>query len=222
MSLDRNAGYKLGKPKEAISIERFNHFLDTKITTAHTSITDKNTQWQHGDIRLGNGKYIEVKGQGINPTKFGGYNFIELGEATNNPIHAAGFDNLKNILGIPNLESMVIRDKNNNMDAPFGSPAMFNVGLTPASNNSVYAYVNNKREDSNEFYIYLYSAKTLLSMVSGAILSGASKISLGAGGANSVTYGITIPVAKAVWQRINNEWVFVGSGNEKAIIAAIA
>lgn len=221
MSLERNAGYAKGKPKEAISIARFTDFLSQKITTDFNIVTDKETQWQFGDIKLGNEKFIEVKGQGINPNKYGGKNFIELGEMTFNEKHSGGFNRLKDILGIPDLENQVISDRNKNVDRPFGSPDMFNVGLTPASNDTMYAYVNNKHDNADEVYIYLYSAKTLLSLVKNAILSD-SKITLGAGGANNVTFGITIPVAKAVWRRVNGEWTFVGSGNEQEIIKAIS
>lgn len=221
MTLSRNDGYKKGKPKEAISIERFSDFLSSKITTDFEHITDKEIQWQYGDILLGNGKYIEVKGQGINPNKYGGKNFFELGEMTFNPKHENGFDRLKDILGIPDLETYVIQDRNKKIDRPFGSPDMFNVGFTPASNNAIYAYVNNKPAQFDEMFIYLYSAKSLLAAVKDAIINKRSPITVGAGGANNVTYGITIPVSKAVWQNKGGEWVFVGIGNEDEIINAI-
>lgn len=214
--MDRNTAYKLGRPKEQKGLDTFKDFATSKLGIDLRFVTDYIENWTKGDYELPNGKYVEVKGQGINPNLFGGNNFIEVGEITNNPLHKDGYEKLSDILGLDiELSEVKVYNKVTKQLEKLGKVENLNISITSLANGSIYSYVNNVEGN----FIYLYSAKTLLEEIKYAI--GNHKLVRGAGNSHKDSLCLFIKTPVAIWEKINGQWVFIGQGNEEAIINSL-
>jgi hypothetical protein len=211
MAITRTEGYKLGVSKEQGALDVFEDFMKHKLNIDVEFVTDKTENWKQGDFKLSNGKYIEVKGQPVDPEKYP-VNFIEIGEITNKPYHTDGFKQLQDVLGLTfPLSDVKVWDKPKNAGYSLGEPYALSVSIASMGNNTTYAYVNQTKE-----IVYLYTAATLLGLLRDALAK--KGIIKGAGKSNEDTLGVLVPNAKAIWKKENGEWKFIGSGEENIIL----
>jgi hypothetical protein len=211
MAITRTEGYKLGVSKEQGALDVFTDFMSQKLNIDAEFITDKTENWKSGDFKLSNGKYIEVKGQPVDPEKYP-VNFIEIGEVTDKPYHANGYKVLEDILKLSSpLSDVKVFDKPKSSYYKLGEPYALSVSIASMGNNTTYAYVNQTKE-----IVYLYTAKTLLNLIRESLVK--RGIVKGAGKSNEDTLGLFVPNATAIWKKINGEWKFIGSGSETAIL----
>jgi hypothetical protein len=214
-TLTRNTAYSKGKPKEQAGLDVFADFIANKLNTTATFSDTYEENWKLGDFKLASGNYIEVKSQPIDPNKYNGQNFIEVCEFTNNSLHADGYDVLNSKLGMcgltKELKEYNVNNRKSGSSVKFGNDNNVSVSITSMFNGSSYAYVNPELE-----YIYIYSAKTLLSEIVKYVNN--KGFSIGSGNSHNQTISVFVPVATAVWKKENGEWNFIGSGDEQTII----
>lgn len=210
MSLTRNEAYRQNAHKETLAVEVFEDFLKAKVSSDYESVEDYYENWTRGDIKLGNGKYIEIKGQPIDPTKYNGMNFVEVAEITSNPKHADGSEKLSIILE-RDISNIKVNNKQTGESGTLGKPDCLNIAITSMSNGTAYAYVNH-----NLGIIYLYSAQKLLGLIKNSIET--KGITQGAGRTHKDTLGVTVPIPVAIWKKENGTWNFIGSGEEEKIL----
>lgn len=213
-TLTRNEAYAKSKAgnKEAKGLQVFNDFMANVLNTEATFITSYTENWQYGDYKLSNGKYIEVKSQPINPYKYA-KNFVELGELTDNTLHADGYNKLESILDLDKpLSEVRVYDKPTKELSKLGTPDALSVSITSMGNGSSYAYVNSSLE-----IVFLYSAKTLLGLINKELKYG-TPIIKGAGDSHKNTLGLLVDNATAAWHKQNGVWTFIGTANEQAVI----
>lgn len=213
MALTRNEAYKQNAKKERLAVAVFEDFLKQKTSGKYEEITDYLQNWMYGDLRLENGKYIEIKGQPIDPTKYNGMNFVEVAEITQNPLHSDGSEKLSIILE-RNVEEINVYNKQTGTKGKLGIQPFLNVSITSMGNGTAYAYVNHQQE-----IIYLYSAKKLLGLIKASIEN--KGMTQGAGRTHKDTLGVTVPIPVAIWKKENGSWNFIGSGDENAILEVL-
>jgi hypothetical protein len=211
--MTRAEGYRIGISKEKYALATFEDFM-SHYQIESTFVTDKDENWQYGDYKLANGKYIEVKGQPVNPDKHP-VNFVELGEITSKDYHRSGFSSLKEMLGVDDLESKSIRNNAKKTWETFGNPECFSFSLKSLSNGSTWAYVN-----SFDNIIYIYSASSLKNGIINAIKNERALVR-GAGKSNEDTIAAFVSLPVAIWRKIDNKWVYTGTGDEKVILQAL-
>jgi len=211
--LTRNEAYRKNAHKENLAVEVFEDFLKSKIKLDYETVEDYLQNWLYGDIKLENNRYIEIKGQPINPKKYNGLNFVEVAEKTQNPKHADGCSKLSEILE-RDISTIKVRNKITNTVEQLGTPQFLNIAISSLYNGTSYAYVNHSEE-----IVYLYSAKKLLSLIKESINT--KGMTQGAGRTHIDTLGVQVPIPVAIWQKENGEWKFIGSGNESAILEAL-
>jgi hypothetical protein len=211
MTITRTEGYKLGVSKEQGALDVFEDFMKHKLNIDAEFVTDKTENWKKGDFKLKNGKYIEVKGQPVDPEKYP-VNFVEIGEITNKPYHTEGYKDLGDILSLSSpLSDVKVLDKSTNARYNLGEPYALSVSIASMGNNTTYAYVNQTKE-----IVYLYTAKTLLNFIREALDK--RGIIKGAGKSNEDTLAVLVPNAAAIWKKTNGEWKFIGNGDENVIL----
>jgi len=216
MAVSRAEGYRRGIGKERAALDVFEDFMQNKLNIQDFRfVTNKDENWKKGDYQLPNGKYIEVKGQPIDPAKYD-KNYIELGEITDKLHHAGGFRMLKELLNLPNLENKIVKNKALNTRSAIGHPPCFSLSLHSLGNGTAYAYVNSKLE-----IIYLYSATHLNNLIVSAINSNMPLLQ-GAGNANEVGVGILVDLPIAQWEKIDGQWIYKGRKDEDTIIRSFS
>jgi hypothetical protein len=211
--LERNQAYKQNAHKEKFAVDVFEDFIQSKIKTQYSLTESYEENWKFGDIKLDTGKYIEVKGQAIDPNKYNGLNFIEIGELTQNPLHKDGLSKLELILQ-KRLDTAKVENKVTNTKETLGSPEFLNVAITSLANGTTYAYVNHQTK-----VVYLYSASKLLRLITEAIDK--DGIVLGAGKSHKDTLGVKVSIPVAIWKKENDTWNFIGTGNEEQILGTL-
>lgn len=212
MAISRSEGYRRGIGKERAALDVFEDFMKSKLLiTDHRFVTDKDENWKWGDYELPNGKYIEVKGQPIDPAKYD-KNYVELGEVTEKLHHAGGFRMLSEFLQVPSLESKTVNNKAKGTREPIGHPECFSLSLHSLANGTSYAYVNSKLE-----IIYLYSATHLKNLIVASINSNMPLLR-GAGNANEDGIGVLVDLPIAIWEKRNGVWEYDGKKDEETII----
>jgi hypothetical protein len=215
MAVSRAEGYRKGIGKERAALNVFEDFMETVLEiTDYRFVTDKDENWTRGDYQLPNGKYIEVKGQPIDPVRMT-KNYVELGEITDKLHHTGGFRLLKELLGLPNLENKTVRNKAKNTTGVVGEPPHFSLSLHSLANGTSYAYVNSHLE-----IIYLYSATHLKKLIVESLNSGLP-ILQGAGNANQDSLGVLVDLPIAMWEKINGKWEYIGRKEEQIVIESM-
>jgi hypothetical protein len=200
--ITRNQGYRLSKGKEEASQELFTEWANTFGVNA-SKIEGYDNNRLKGDYLLDTGGSLELKSQNI-----GAYNqnFIEIGEITNNPIHAEGYDKLSEIFapyGIDDLSKVNVSNREKTV-VKFGMPEFFNVGFTPVANGANIMYINN-----NTSLIYFYTAAKFLHLVADAIQR--KGFSRGLGRANMDSIAVFIPNSEISWIKEKGEYVYTGN-----------
>lgn len=208
--VSRNEGYALGRGKEGPALEMASEFFRRVIGVEPSVVTDKDENWERGDIRFPSGQYAECKGQPIDPEKYP-LNFVEVCEVTENPFHADGMERLASALGVGYWE-LADADVWDNRPGrkelvPFGEPAFVSPSFHTISSARVTVYVN---ATSPTAHIYLYGRSEIGKLVRDELLRGEGMVR-GAGRSNEDTFGVKVPLPMMRWtSREGGGWEYSG------------
>jgi hypothetical protein len=205
--VSRNEGYLRGAGKEQLSTGILQEFLRDKIGQSGEVIRTARDNYERGDLRFPSGATIECKGQPIDPTRYK-YNFVEVFEITNNPLHSDGFRNLGEVLRIApdQLSNLTVTYKG--VTSQLGHPPCLSLSVLSIHNATFTAYVNYQQGGR---YIYLYRQTEITSYLRAATLRGLRR---GAGNSNEDTFAVLIPIASMRWVRRGKAWMYGGTGSE--------
>jgi hypothetical protein len=205
--VSRSEGYLRGAGKEQLSTGILQEFLRDKIGQSGEVIRTARDNYERGDLRFPSGATIECKGQPIDPTRYK-YNFVEVFEITNNPLHSDGFRNLGEVLRIApdQLSNLTVTYKG--VTSQLGHPPCLSLSVLSIHNAAFTAYVNYQQGGR---YIYLYRQTEITSYLRAATLRGLRR---GAGNSNEDTFAVLIPIASMRWVRRGKAWMYGGTGSE--------
>lgn len=210
--LTRTEGYRKGAPKEAEGLDSAEDFLNRLLkidTGAIARIEGADDNYRQGDLRLPNGKTLEVKRQPINPDRYP-MNFVEVGELTFNPRHFGGTTSLAHLLNIPSdtLAKTTVKDfrSEGHPSAPFGNPEHLSVSLTSIAGSQATIYVN-----PDQGHLYIYRRDEIIDHVRRSVLN--DNLRRGQGNSNDDGLAVLIPLPR--WRFSKDKqglWRFVGVG----------
>jgi len=205
--VSRSEGYRRGVGKEQLSIEILQKFLHSKIGESGEIIQAAEDNYELGDLRFPSGATIECKGQPIDPNTYQ-YNFVEVFEVTNNPLHSEGFRRLGEVLRVAPDQLADITVTCNGQNFPLGHLSCVSLSVLSIHNATYTAYVNYQQGGR---YIYLYQQAEITNHLREATLRGLRR---GAGNSNEGTYAVFIPIASMRWARRDSEWIYEGTRSE--------
>jgi hypothetical protein len=205
--VSRSEGYLRGAGKEQLSTGILQEFLREKIGQGGEVIRTARDNYERGDLRFPSGATIECKGQPIDPTRYT-YNFVEVFEITNNPLHSDGFRNLGEVLRIAPDQLSNITVTCNGVTSQLGRPPCLSLSVLSIHNATFTAYVNYQQGGR---YIYLYRQTEITSYLRAATLRGLRR---GAGNSNEDTFAVFIPIANMQWVKRDDKWIYGGAGSE--------
>lgn len=210
--LTRSEGYRRGAPKEAEGINVSEDFLNRLLgleAGAITRIDGADDNYRYGDLRLPNGKTLEVKRQPINPERYP-MNFVEVGELTFNPRHYGGATSLAHLLNIDTetLAKTMVKDfrSEGHPSSPFGRPDHISVSLTSIAGSQATIYVN-----PDQGHLYIYRRDEIIDHVRRSVLN--SNLRRGQGNSNDDGLAVLIPLPR--WRFSKDKqgmWRFTGVG----------
>lgn len=210
--LTRAEGYRRGAPKEAEGINVSEDFLNRLLglePRAISRIEGADENYRHGDLRLPNGKTIEVKRQPINPDRYP-MNFVEVGELTFNPRHFGGASSLAHLLNIDSetLASVSVKDfrSEGHPTSTFGHPDHVSVSLTSIAGSQATIYVN-----PDQGHLYIYRRDEIIDHVRRSVLN--NNLRRGQGNSNDDGLAVLIPLPR--WRFSKDKqglWRFTGVG----------
>lgn len=208
--VSRNEGYALGRGKEGPALEMAAEFFRRVVGVEPSVVTDREENWERGDIRFPSGAYAECKGQPIDPDRYP-LNFVEVCEVTPNPVHLGGMERLAASLGVDYWQLADVnvwdnRDGHRGLCA-FGTPEMVSPSFHTISSARVTVYVN---ATSPTAHIYLYGRNEIVRLVRDELLLGEGMVR-GAGKSNEDTFGAKIPLPAMRWtSREGGGWEYAG------------
>jgi hypothetical protein len=210
--LTRSEGYRRGAPKEAEGINTAEDFLNRLLGLEPSSITrieGADDNYRYGDLRLPNGKTLEVKRQPINPDRYP-MNFVEVGELTFNPRHLGGASNLAQLLDIDTeaLSKVSVKDfrSEGHPSSAFGRPDHVSVSLTSIAGSQATIYVN-----PDQGHLYIYRRDEIIAHVRRSVLN--NNLRRGQGNSNDDGLAVLVPLPR--WRFTKDKqgmWRFTGAG----------
>lgn len=211
--VSRAEGYRRGAGKESPALAVVQEFFRVVVGVTLEVITDRDENYQLGDLRSPAGVTMECKGQPIDPLKYR-QNFIEVFEETHRPEHAGGFRELAALLGMAPERlaelDVVLRDGTR---VVLDSLPHVSVSIHSFFNSPLTTYVNYR--DGGK-WIYVYDRRELTGHIKEAVPKGLRR---GMGNSNEDTFAVLIPIAEKRWQRARGHWQWAGAGSAEAAVA---
>jgi hypothetical protein len=211
--ISRSEGYRRGRGKESVALDIIAGFF-TGLDIPVVPITDANENYQWGDFRVPNGLTLECKGQPIDPTRYD-RNFVEVFEITSNSLHAEGFADLALMLGLTLDDLAAVPVRHRGETRRLGTPPCVSVSVRSIFQSFGTVYVN--CADGGR-WIYLYSRQSLTRHIRREVRRGLSR---GVGNSNDDTLAVFVPLPRAMWRRVDGDWIWAGSGDEREVVGAL-
>jgi hypothetical protein len=215
--VSREEGYKRSAGKEALSLPIIESFFDRVLDIPLSRITDRDENYALGDFCTPNDRTIEAKGQEIDPSRYGGMNFVELFEVTRNPRHEGGFEVVADLLSMSpqQLAEVDVYDVPRRQHTTVGRPRCVSVSLGSISASAATVYVNYLMGGR---HIYVYERDELMRHIWRAAPRGLLR---GAGKSNEDTYAVKVPIADRRWSRTDGAWRWAGLGSADQAVGSL-
>ncbi|MEQ1933167.1 MAG: hypothetical protein ABL962_04725 [Fimbriimonadaceae bacterium] len=221
MNDDRAAKYRAGHGKEEIAINLAQDFLRSVLGVESGFVEDAQLNYECGDLRCGE-KWVEVKGQGINPQKYD-QNYVEIFEGPLPSTKHSDFaelaaslkideDVLSRVLFTP--YTMINGRKRAVSRECLGQIQPVSISITNFLKTSAVIYANNWIEGLR--YLCVYDSTDLFQQCREAILN--NLLTRGRGLSNFVTYAVNIPYSDMIWLIEDDVWTY--SGHDEALAIA--
>lgn len=208
----RAEGYQRSQGIEQIVSGVFHTFAAETLEWKLTDVRDPELNYLRGDYYLPSGKFIECKGQPIDPNRYP-QNFVEVFERTSNPRHLGGQKALSALLGqtLPSLQDSKVYNAKSRTREVLGQIDCLSISIRPIMSAEFTGYVN--YADGGRF-VYLYTREEISRHVRTASLNGFFR---GAGRSNEDTYAVLIPLARHRWVREKSRWNYCGDGAQEEL-----
>ena len=213
----RAEGYRNSQGIEQIVSQVFHAFASEALEWNLTDIRDPEQNYLRGDYCLPSGKFIECKGQPIDPNRYP-QNFVEVFERTSNPRHLGGQEALSSLLGqtLPALQAAKVYNAKSKTREVLGQIDCLSISIRSIFSAEFTGYVN--YSDGGRF-VYLYTQEEISRHVMATSLNGFLR---GAGRSNEDTYAVLIPLSRHRWVRERPGWSYCGDGAQEEIVALSA
>jgi len=215
--ISRAEGYRRSVGKERLGLEVAQNFLHTVLSECSALVDDRVLNYTHGDLVVASGKYIEVKTQPIDPTRYR-QNFVELFEKTQKQEHADGFDRVARLLGMaPDCLASTRVTSRETPNLPLGMLPYVSVSIESFSTAACVMYVNPYFQTK---YVYCYEKPFLRSQIAHALAT--KGLGRGLGNSNRDTFSVFIDYPDAVWSFDHDTgWRYAGAASEQHVKAAL-
>lgn len=214
MAISRSEGYRRGMGKEGPGLATLQTLMERRVGVQLSPITDATENFEYGDFVASSGESIECKSQPIDPVKYP-KNFVEVCEATNNPRHEGGFDELASILRLRTAPRVDLfwSPPRSYSKYPLADEPRLSVSVHTFVKAALVGYVNPDK------HVYIYRSGDLLDLIRQAALRG--PLVRGAGNSNADTFAVFVPVADWRWSVANGTWAYSGRGGEYEAVQGI-
>jgi hypothetical protein len=211
--VSRPEGYRRSAGKEQIALAVVQEFFRSTVGVDLDVVTDKDENYRLGDLRSGAGVTIECKGQPIDPLRYR-QNFVEVFEETHREDQADGFEQVARLLDMsPQQLTRVVVTLRDGKKMPLGWVPFVSVSFYSLFASPVTTYVNYRNGGK---WVYVYDRAELTSHIKSAVRLGMRR---GIGNSNEDTFSVFVPMADKRWQRDNQVWSWVGSGDAQPALA---
>jgi hypothetical protein len=208
----RRDSFKTSGGKEAKAMNLARSFLHRVLDERPATVRDRTENRFSGDLRIRD-RYVEVKGQGIDPGRFP-LNYVEVCEVFAEPVDAempANAARLCRMLGLTAEEMAAVPVRGR---GTFGSPPYLHCSLESTFRAELTFYCN-----ADAGWLYAYDRDEIAGLVRAEVRRGMWR---GKGLAHDDSFGVQVPVAAQLWRCVNREWHWHGAGEYSDAVERLA